>query len=181
MPGCFSRRISATGRPVLVHLSSGRRHPPPSRSITRRTACRSFPDSTVSWKLRATASSSSSSLKADLPLQAAPSASESPTRPAFYPLSQRSMRLVIRARVSWDRRTLNIFVSTTWAKTRVLLEFQLRDITPRHSAARISVKRCPTAPEGVAYQLADCAASRRQRRCHAASSAIPPSRCNPLL
>ena len=97
-----------------------------------------------------------------------------PTRPACWPLSQRSMRLVILARISWSWQTPNVLVSTTWAKTRGLLEFQLHDRTPRHSAARIALKRRPTAPEGVAYQLADCAASWRQPRCHAAASAIPP-------
>ena len=38
MSGCFSRRTSATGRPVFVHWSSRRRHPPPSLSVARRTA-----------------------------------------------------------------------------------------------------------------------------------------------
>ena len=92
-------------------------------------------------------------------------------------LSQRSMRLVILARISQTRRMPNVFVRTTWAKTRGLSEFQLREITPCHSAARIAVKRRATASEGVAYQLADCATYWRQQRCHAASSAIYPSRC----
>ena len=85
------------------------------------------------------------------------------------------------ARISQAWLTPNILVRTTWAKMRGLSEFQLHEITPRHSAAKISVKRRPTAPKGVAYQIADYASSRRQKRCHAASSAIPPSRCDPLL
>ena len=38
---------------------------------------------------------------------------------------------------------------------RGLSEFQLLSRTPHNSADKISVKRRPTAPEGVAYQLAD--------------------------
>ena len=106
-------------------------------------------------------------------LSAAPSTSTSPARPVYWSLSQRSMRHVILARILWARRTTNVFVRTTWEKTRCLSEFQLRDIIPCHSAARIAMKRCPTAPKGVAYQLADSAASRRQRLCHASLSAIP--------
>ena len=106
--------------------------------------------------------SSSSPLKAALPSRAAPSASAFPTRPACWPLSQRSMRLVILARISRARRMPNVFVRTIWAKTRGLSEFQLLLKTLRHSSDNIAVKRRPTAPEGVAYQLADCAASRRQ-------------------
>ena len=37
---------------------------------------------------------------------------------------------------------------------RGLSEFQLREIAPHYSASKIAVKRPPTAPEGVAYQLA---------------------------
>ena len=33
MSGCLSQRTSATGHPVFVHWSSGRRHPPPSLSV----------------------------------------------------------------------------------------------------------------------------------------------------
>ena len=69
---------------------------------------------------------------------------------------------MILARISRARQMPNVLVNTTWAKTRGISEFQLLLITPRHSAAKIAVKRCPTAPEGVAYQLADCAASRLQ-------------------
>ena len=71
------------------------------------------------------------------------------------------MRLFFLAQISRAWRTPIVLVSTTWAKTRGLSEFQLREITPRHSAARITVKRRPTAPEGVAYQLADFTANRR--------------------
>ena len=52
---------------------------------------------------------------------------------------------------------------------------------PCHSAATIAVKRRPTAPEGVAYQLANCAARRRQQLCHKASSGTPLYRCDSLL
>ena len=91
------------------------------------------------------------------------------------------MHLVILAGISRAQRTPNVFVIMTWEKTRGLSDFQLLLSSYRHSAAKIAVKRRPTAPEGVAYQLADCAASRRQQRCHAASSVILPSRCDPLL
>ena len=111
----------------------------------------------------------------------APSASESPTRPAKRPIYQRSIRLVIRARISLALRTLSVFVRMTWSKTRSLLDFQILPSTPYHSADSIALKRRPTAPEGVAYQLADCETSRLQRRCQIASSATTPSRCDPLL
>ena len=75
---------------------------------------------------------------------------------------QRSIRLVILARIYLALRTPNIFVRMTWKKTRSLSEFQPLPKYPCHSAARISGKRCPTAPEGVAYQMANCAAGRRQ-------------------
>ena len=56
-----------------------------------------------------------------------------PNRPACYLLSQMSMHLVILALISRARRTPNVFVRTTWAKTRGLSEFQIHDITPLHS------------------------------------------------
>ena len=62
---------------------------------------------------------------------------------------------MILARISRDWRTPNVFVRTMWAKTRGLSEFQLSEITPRNYAAKISVKRRPTATEGVEYQIAD--------------------------
>ena len=65
------------------------------------------------------------------------------------------MRLVILARISQAQRTPNVLIRTTWEKTRGLSDFQLRASTPLHSAAKIAVKRRPTTPEGVAYQLAD--------------------------
>ena len=88
---------------------------------------------------------------------------------------------MILARISRARRMPNVLVKMAWAKTMGLSELQLLLRTPRHSAARIAVKRRPTAPEGVAYQLAECAASRRQQRCYAELSAIPPFRCDPSL
>ena len=71
------------------------------------------------------------------------------------------MRLVILSRISRARQMPNLFVRMTWVKTRGILEFQLREITPRYYVAKISETWRPTDPEGVAYQLADCAASRR--------------------
>ena len=62
---------------------------------------------------------------------------------------------MILARISLARRTPNVFMRTTWAKTRDLSELQLRARTPRRSVAKIAVKPLPTAPEGVAYQIAD--------------------------
>ena len=65
------------------------------------------------------------------------------------------MRLVIRAGISQDLRKPKVFVRTTWAKTRGVFEFQLRSITPCYSTASMAVKRGPTTPAGVAYQIAD--------------------------
>ena len=175
MSGCFSRRTSATGCLVLVHWSSGRRHPsPPSLPVAQRTACRSLLDNTVSWYLRANTSSSSSLPLAALTSLVAPYALESPTRPAWITLLQSSIRLVIHSRISRALQTPNVFVRTTWEKTRGILEFKLRSITPCHSMATMAVKRSPTAPVGVAYQIANWVASRRQRRCHIAASVTPP-------
>ena len=52
-------------------------------------------------------------------------------------------------------RTFTVFVRTTWANTRGILEFQLLSITPRHYTTSMAVKQRPTSPEGVAYQPAD--------------------------
>ena len=41
--GCFSRRTSATVHPVLVHWSSGTKHPPPSLSVSQRPAYWDYP------------------------------------------------------------------------------------------------------------------------------------------
>ena len=66
-------------------------------------------------------------------------------------------------------------------KTRGLSEFQVLPSTPCHSAAIMTMNRCPTVPEGVEYQIANFATSRRQQLCQIASSATPLSRCDPLL
>ena len=65
------------------------------------------------------------------------------------------MRLVILARISRARRTPNVFVITTLKKKRGISEFQILLRTSRHYAANIDVKRQPTAPEVVAYQISD--------------------------
>ena len=65
---------------------------------------------------------------------------------------------MIHTRIYFDLWTPKVFVRTMWAKTRGLSEFQLLLITPRQSAPKISVKRCPSAPKGVTYQLANCMA-----------------------
>ena len=80
---------------------------------------------------------------------------------------------MIRDCVFLDLQMPNVFVRTTWSKTRGLSEFQLLLRTPRYSAASIAAKLCPTVPEGVVYQLANCVASRRQQRYHTAASATP--------
>ena len=179
--GCFSRRTSATGRPVFVHWSSGRRHPPPSLSVAQCTDCLSLPENTMLWYLWYTASSSSSSPLVDLPSLASPSASTSPTRPAWRPLYQRSIRLVIHAWISLALRTPNVFMRTTWEKNRGISDFQVLLSTPRHYSARMAVNWRPTAPKGMAYQLTDCAASRCQQRYQIALSVTPPSRCKLFL
>ena len=90
-----------------------------------------------------------------------------------------SIRLLICFWISLALQTPNVFVKTMWEKTRGLLEFQLLSRTLRHFAAKIAVKRRPTAPEGGTYQLSDCAASRHQRRFQMALSVTTPSRCDP--
>ena len=128
---------------------------PPSLPVVQRTSCLILPDNTVLWYLLDTASSSSSQSEAALPSLVSPSTLASPIRPAWRPLSQRSIRRVSLALIYRALQTPNVFVRTTWAKTRGLLEFQLLLKTPRHSSAKISVKQRPTDPEGVAYQLVD--------------------------
>ena len=162
MSGCFSWSTSATGRPVFMHWSSRRRQPTPYLLVDRQTGFQSLPNRTVLGYLRDTALSSSSVPLVALPALETPSASGSPTRPAWKPLSQRSIRLVICARISRALHTPNVFIRTTWAKARGLSEFQLLSITHRYSAGSMAVKRRPTAPEGVVYQLSECAASRHQ-------------------
>ena len=81
MSGCFSWRTSATGCPVLVHWSSGRRHPTPSLLVAHQTAWRSLPDNTVSGYPQATASPPYYPSLAALSSLAAPSALSSLTRP----------------------------------------------------------------------------------------------------
>ena len=93
---------------------------------------------------------------------ASPSASVSPTRPVCIPLSQRYIRLVIRARISLALQTPSVFMRTMWAKIRGLLEFQVLPSTSCHYEASMAVKWRPTSTEGVAYQLANCAAIRSQ-------------------
>ena len=75
----------------------------------------------------------------------------------------------------------SVFVMTTWENKRGLLEFQVLPSTPCQSSASMAMERHPTVPEGVAYQLADCVASRRQRRCQIALSVTPLFRWDPSL
>ena len=119
-----------------------------------KTIARSYHNTVLSGKLRQ-ALSSPFPPEASLTYLVAPSALASPTRPAWRPLSQRSICCISLALISRALQTPNIFVRTTWAKTRGISEFQLLPITPRHSADKITVRQRPTAPEGVAYQLAD--------------------------
>ena len=97
------------------------------------------------------------------------------------PLSQRSNRRSILARIYLTLHAPSVFVKTTWAKTRGLSEFHLRSSNPRHSAARTEVNRRPTFPRGVEYHLADCTASHLHLLCHLASSGTHPARCVPSL
>ena len=163
------------------------RHPPvehthpPYWSVAQWTSCRSFPDSKVLWKLRARQSSSSSTRLLTRPNQALPSANESPTRPACMPLSQRSSRRSILARIYLVLRVPSVLVNTTWANTRGLSEFYFWSSTPCHSIVKTALNRRPTFPGGVEYQLSDYAASRLKRLCHVASYGTPPARCVPLL
>ena len=128
-----------------------------------------------------TPSYSCSPLFVALPSLSAPYASASPTRPAWRPLSQSSICLVIRYKISLALRKPNVFVRTTWEKMRGLSEFQVLPSIPHHSAASMAMNRIPTAPEGLAYQLVGCAEIRFQQRFKIASSVTPPSRCDPLL
>ena len=92
-------------------------------------------------------------------------------------LSQKSIRLVIRAQISLDLRTPNVFMRTTWAKTKGLSKFQVLTITHRHYASRMAMNRHPTTSEGVAYQLDNYASIWCQQLFQIASSVTPPSRC----
>ena len=88
---------------------------------------------------------------------------------------------MIHACISLALRKPSVLVRMTWEKTRGLLEFQLLPTTPLHYAASMAVKRRNTAPECVAYQLANCAAIRFQQRYQIALYTTTLSRCNPLL
>ena len=176
---------SPGGHPWLVNQYWWKNHPrgvtpPPSMLVAQRMACLILLSITVMWKYLSIPSSSSSSL-ADLPSLSAPSASAPPTRPACWPLFQRSFQRLILSYISLARSMPNVLVSITWAKTRGLSELQLRLRTPLHSSASRSINRWPNTPWGVEYQLADCAAIKHQWRCHTASSRTPLSRCAMLL
>ena len=87
------------------------------------------------------------------PSLVSPYASTSPTRPTWTPFYQRSIYLDMQDLIFLDRRTLNVFVIITQAKTRGISELQLLLRTPQYSVTRIDVKRLPTAPWVVAYHL----------------------------
>ena len=86
--------------------------------------------------------------------------------------------LFILARISLALHTPNVFVRTTWLKTSDLSEFQFLLSLSYHTATSIAINRHPTAPEVMEYQMADCAAIRRQQRCHTAPSRTPPYSCD---
>ena len=123
--------------------------PPPPLLVDQQTACCSFTDSTVLWKLHAKQSSYSSTRLLTCPSQALSSAKVSPTRPACMPLSQRYNRRSILARISMALQATSVFVKTTWEKTWGFLELHFWLSTPRHSTARTAVNRHPTFPGGV--------------------------------
>ena len=95
--GCLSRSTSMTGRPVLVHRSSGPRTPPLTPSVRFRTAVRRFPSRTDELYRRAACSSSSSRARLPAPLRAA--LVMSCIRASYLPPSHRrnlfSMRLLM--------------------------------------------------------------------------------------
>ena len=153
--------------------------PPPSLLVTQQNACCIFINRKVMWKLRARQSSSSSTRLLTPTSLALYPVNTSPTRPTCVPLYHRSRRRSILAWIYLALWEPSVWVKTTWAKTRGILEFHIRLSTPRHSAARTAVNQLPTFPGGVDCHLANCAASRLQRLCQVASSGTPPYRCFP--
>ena len=115
--GCISWRMSATGLPVCVYTSPGRRQPTPLWVINRQTAWCSFLDITLSWKHRAQ-TSSSPSFCATLPSIVSPTASVSPIIPICRPTFHRFSRLNILARISLAYRAPGIFIIMTYAMMR---------------------------------------------------------------
>ena len=85
---------------------------------------------------------------------------------------------MIHAWISLALQMPIIFLRKTWEKKRGLLELQVLLSTSRHSTASMAAKRRPTVPECLAYQIANCMAIWRQRRCEIASSMNSPSRCD---
>ena len=150
------------------------RHPPgedtptPFVLVAQWTACHSFSNSKVLWKLRTRQSSSSSWILVIRPSLDLPSANASPTRSTCMPLSQRSNRQSVLAQISLSLWAPSVFVKTTWANTRGRLEFHFQSITFSHSSGSTIVSRRPILPGGVAYQLAYCAASWRLQIFHMA-------------
>ena len=152
MSRCFYGRTSATCCPVLVHWSSGRRHPPPLPVscpkysllyLTRQHCVVVAPGYRLLLLLSATGGPAVSvgSFRLLIPHQAC---MDTPLpevhlygdpRPDFRAL-----------------RTLIVFVSNTWAKTRGLSGFQLRSITPCHSMDIMAAKRCPQEQWGTSLR-----------------------------
>ena len=149
MSGCFSWRTSATGCTVFVQKSPKRRHLPSSWLVDQRTACHSFTKIYLLRKLCARKSYSSSLRLLTRISLALPSANASLTRPAYIPLSQGYSQRSILARISLSLWVIRVVVSTTWAKTRGLLEFHFQSINPRHCTASTAVNRRPTLPGRV--------------------------------
>ena len=90
-----------------------------------------------------------------------PSTSTSPTRPVWTPFHQRSTLLVIWDQIYLDLRTPRVFMRRTWVNKGGLSELHVLKRNSRHSAARMAMNQRPTKPEGMVYQLYECAVSRR--------------------
>ena len=141
---------------IFVHWSSGKKHPPISLLVAWHMSCLSFPAITALWNFRDMVSSSSSPPMAALTYLSAPSASTHPPTPAWRPLYQRYILLVIIALIYLYLWTPNVLVRKTRARTMGLSEFQLLSRSPCNYVVRIAMNQRPTYPKGVAQKLANC-------------------------
>ena len=91
--------------------------------MAQQTACRSFTDIKVLWKLRARRSYSSYLHHLTRHSLTLPSANASPTMPVCIPLSYRYRWQLILTWIYLALRALRVLFRTTWAKIRGLLEF----------------------------------------------------------
>ena len=109
---CFSWRTSATGLPVFIQTSSGRRRPPPLRSYNFQSAWCTLQDRKVMWKRRDITSSSYSYFPT-FTYHATASSFLFPTSTAFQTESYRSILLDIRFQMPFACLMPGFFVIIT--------------------------------------------------------------------